>query len=141
MANNSFQANQLCSSAGCVLASHSFTAKDPRGSVGPAIGVLLYDKVEVRFEAVRRRFSYQIGSDLNAPGLTQHFLSSTAGHIWEYPLLWTIASVPAPRGRLSEADSVLPRAESTLPFQNQHRQHSWGVAPPQRRQLLPEQRI
>jgi len=87
LANHSFQANQLCSSVGCVLATHSFAAEGLRGTVGPAIGVLLYDRVEVRFEAVHRRFGYQVQSDVVAIG--QHSLETVRGHLWEYPLLAT----------------------------------------------------
>jgi len=89
LANNSFQANQLCSGSGCAFGTRSFTAEKLHGTVGPAAGVLFYDRVEVRFEAVRRRFGYQIQRDLVVPSLTQHSVDSTRGHLWEYPLLAT----------------------------------------------------
>jgi hypothetical protein len=89
LANHTFQANQLCSSAGCVLATHSFSSEGLRGTIGATIGVLLYDRVEVRFEAVHRRFGYQVRSDVLNPFLTQHSLETVRGHLWEYPLIGT----------------------------------------------------
>jgi len=89
LANDTFQANQLCSSAGCVLASHSFASQGFRGTVGPTVGALLYDRVEVRFEAVHRRFGYQVTSDIQNPVQPQHSVETVRGHLWEYPLLAT----------------------------------------------------
>ena len=87
LSNNLFQPNQLCAGAGCVFGTTSFAAERLRGTVGPTAGVLLYDRVEARLEALRRRFAYQIQFDL--PPLGQHSVSSTSGHFWEYPLLAT----------------------------------------------------
>jgi len=88
LASNSFQANQLCSGAGCFFGNRSFTAERFPGTIGPAAGVMLYDRVEVRFEAMRRRFGYQIRRNLVIPSsIEQHSVSSTRGHFWEYPLL------------------------------------------------------
>ena len=90
LASNSFQANQLCSGAGCFFGTRSFTAERFPGTIGPAASVMLYDRVEVRFEAMRRRFGYQIRRDLVIPStIEQHSVSSTRGHFWEYPLLAT----------------------------------------------------
>jgi len=83
----SFRAHQLCSGAGCAFGTRSFTAEDLRGTVGPTVGALIYDRVEVRFEAVRRRFGYQTTFDLAVPSTTQHFVESVRGYFWEYPLL------------------------------------------------------
>jgi hypothetical protein len=87
--NNSFQANQLCSSAGCTLASHSFASEGLRGTVGPTVGVLLHNRFGIRFEAVHRRFGYQVKSDTANGFVTQHFVETVRGHLWEYPLIAT----------------------------------------------------
>jgi hypothetical protein len=89
LATDSFQANQLCSSAGCVLASHSFASEGFRGTVGPTVGVLINNRVEVRFEAVHRRFGYEVTSDVQNSFQTQHSVETVRGHLWEYPLLAT----------------------------------------------------
>ena len=87
--NNSFQANQLCSSAGCVLASHSFASEGLRGTVGPTVGALLDNRIGIRFEAVHRRFGYEVKSDVVNTVVTQHFVETVRGHLWEYPLIAT----------------------------------------------------
>src|SRR5437667_10007609 len=80
LAAHSFQAGQLCSSAGCVLASHSFTSEGLRGTLGVTVGAVLYDRVEVRFEAAHRRFGYEVESDVNNFVVMQHFLETVRGH-------------------------------------------------------------
>jgi hypothetical protein len=90
--NNSFQENQLCSGAGCVFGTRSFNADALHGTLGPTIGALLYNRVEVRFEAVHRNVGYQVRSDLvgfGAPVNSSHSLESVHGNFWEYPLLAT----------------------------------------------------
>jgi hypothetical protein len=90
LANKSFQANVLCVDAGCAFGTRSFTADGLHGTVGPTVSVLLYDHIEVRFEAVHRRFGYQVRSDLAGFGpIDQHTVETTQGHLWEYPLLGT----------------------------------------------------
>lgn len=97
LTTDSFQANQLCSGAGCLFGTRSFTAETLRGTVGPAVSVLFYDRVEARFEAVRRRFGYEVRTDLVNPPITeQHIVESTHGHLWEYPLLATYRFSPGP---------------------------------------------
>jgi hypothetical protein len=90
LANKSFQANHLCVGTACAFGSRSFTPDTMYGTVGPTVNALLYDRVEVRFEAVHRRFGYQVRSDLVVSGIIdQHTVESTQGHLWEYPLLGT----------------------------------------------------
>ena len=90
LANKSFQANQLCSGAGCSFGTTSFAADGLHGTLGPTVDVLLYDHVEIRFEAVHRRIGYQIRTDLTVlPVIDQHNVETTLGHLWEYPLLGT----------------------------------------------------
>src|SRR4051812_39014811 len=83
-----FQADQLCSGAGCAFGFRSFNAQQTSGTLGPTAGVLIGDRVEVRFEAVRRRFAHQFRYDLTVP-FEQYQVISTRGHFWEYPLLIT----------------------------------------------------
>jgi hypothetical protein len=94
--NNSFQANELCSGVGCVLASHSFASEVFRGTIGPTVGVLLYNRIAVRFEAEHRRFGYQVTSDVAPPFETQHFVETVRGHLWEYPIIATYQFGHAP---------------------------------------------
>ena len=66
----------------------SFQAQRFPYTVGPTVGVLLYDRVELRFEVVRNRFGYQ--SHSNLPALAGYsYASTTRGHSWIYPLLGT----------------------------------------------------
>ena len=57
LANPSFQANRL-----------------------PAVNVLLYDRVEVRFEAVHRRFGYQVQTVVG-PGI-QHIAKNSSKAVY-----------------------------------------------------------
>src|SRR5262245_42939852 len=79
LANTSFQANQLCVDTACALSSNSFAADKLYGTVGPAVNVLFNDRVEVRFEAVYRRFGYQVQSDI--PAINQHTVQKTQGKL------------------------------------------------------------
>jgi hypothetical protein len=88
LANSSYRANQLCSGVGCAIGTRSFTTERMRGTVGPTVGVV-YSHLEVRFEAVRRRFGYEVEFDLDIPGNMRHTLDTVRGHLWEYPLLGT----------------------------------------------------
>ena len=98
LANHSFQANQLCGSGpGCVLAGHSFASEGLRGTLGPAIGVLLHERFEVRFEAVHRRFGYRIQTNVNNPIVTDQLVDTVRGHVWEYPLITTYHFGSGPR--------------------------------------------
>ena len=47
------------------------------------MNVFLHDRVEIRFEAVHRRFGYQVG------GAPFYVTQTTHGTLWEYPLLAT----------------------------------------------------
>src|SRR5437868_2093262 len=67
LTTGSYQANQLCSGAGCAFGTRSFTLAKQLGTLGPTVGVVLLHRVEVRFEAVRRRFGYDIRYDLVLP--------------------------------------------------------------------------
>jgi hypothetical protein len=87
LANPSFQANQLCVDTGCALSSTSFWADKLPGTLGAAVNVLLYDRVEVRVEAVQRRFGYQVQTVVG-PGI-QHIVETAQGKLWEYPILAT----------------------------------------------------
>src|SRR5262245_56204246 len=89
IANDSFQAHQLCSGVGCVFGTRSFNSDKFRATLGPTVGVLLHDRAEIRFEAVRRRFGYQVQNDLVIPMMTQHSVEMVRGHFWEFPLLAT----------------------------------------------------
>ena len=86
LANESFQANQNCVDSACGFGGPSRAAvradKLP-GTVGPAVNVLLHDRVEIRFEVVHRRFGYQVG------GAPFYVTQTTHGTLWEYPLLAT----------------------------------------------------
>jgi hypothetical protein len=87
LANQSFQANELCVDTACGLSSSSFAADKLHGTFGPAVNVLFNDHVEVRFEAVHRRFGYQVQTVVG-PGI-QHIVETTQGKLWEYPILAT----------------------------------------------------
>src|SRR5262249_47222236 len=88
-ATNSYQLQRACCGAGAVLGGVStFNAEKLHGTLGPVVGVLINDRMEVRFEAVHRRFAYQIQSDMgHFPPVTQHTVQTTRGHSWEFPLL------------------------------------------------------
>jgi hypothetical protein len=51
------------------------------------VNVLINDHVEVRFEAVHRRFGYQVQTVVG-PGI-QQIVETTEGKLWEYPILAT----------------------------------------------------
>jgi opacity protein-like surface antigen len=57
-------------------------------AVGPTFVLQLVDKVDVRFEWVYKRFSYQLQSTLPPIAGSSSF-SSVKGYSWEYPLLAT----------------------------------------------------
>jgi hypothetical protein len=59
------------------------------GTFGPTIDILLHQRVEVRFEAVHRRFGFQIHNFIRRIDSTRGFDESATGHLWEYPLLAT----------------------------------------------------
>jgi hypothetical protein len=104
LANTSFQANRLCTDAGCVFVSPSFTPDKLYGTVGPAVNMLIHDRAEIRFEAVHRRFGYRVASDFSVPRiLEQHSLATTRGKLWNIPFLQPITSLPAAFGRSLEA--------------------------------------
>lgn len=86
-ATPSFQANQLCVDTACGLSSSAFATDKLPGSLGPAVNVLLNDRVEFRFEAVHRRFGYQVQTVVG-PGV-QQVIETTQGNLWEYPILAT----------------------------------------------------
>src|SRR2546423_4005096 len=66
----------------------SYTSERSPVSVGPSVAALLFDRVEVRFEAVHKNFKFQ--SHSNVPPLAGSSYTSTAhGHSWAYPLLGT----------------------------------------------------
>jgi len=89
VATDSFQLLQACCGAGAFLGgSWSFSSERLHGTIGPTVGIVLYDRVEVRFEAVHRRFGYQIQNDLSLPAFSQH-IEAVHGHLWQYPLLAT----------------------------------------------------
>lgn len=89
LTNETFQAHALCVDTACAFVSSSFSADQISGTVGPAVNVLLHERVEVRFEAVRRNFGYQVRSDVFEGPQRSLVLESTKGHLWEYPLLAT----------------------------------------------------
>ena len=62
-------------------------------SIGPSIGALLYNRLEIRFEAVRSQFEFH-GTSITGPVSATW---TTRGHLWQYPLLATylLGSGPA----------------------------------------------
>jgi len=56
------------------------------GTLGPTVGLKLYSRLDIRFEAVYKRFGYQWRTP-PASGLSVY--STAQGHSWEYPLLAT----------------------------------------------------
>jgi len=90
VATDSHQLVRACCGAASVLGgTFAFNLEQLRGTIGPTIGVLLHDRAEVRFEAVRRRFGYRIENDKTSGTFSQHILETTRGHFWQYPLLAT----------------------------------------------------
>jgi hypothetical protein len=86
VANGSVQAFRLCIDTACAFdPSPSFATDRLSGTVGPTVNVLLFDRVEVRFEAVHRRFGYQVDHTIFPPNNVE----TTQGTVWEYPLLAT----------------------------------------------------
>src|SRR5689334_774791 len=51
-----FRAHRLCSGSACFFGSTSFGAENLPGTIGMLAAVLVNERVEVRFEAVRERF-------------------------------------------------------------------------------------
>jgi len=66
----------------------SLTLDNVYGTAGPSVGVQLYGRVNVRFEAVYKRFSYQSRSSV-PPAAGFSVYTKVQGHSWEYPLLAT----------------------------------------------------
>ena len=91
LAQPSFQQNYPCIDTACGFALPTSTFDTIVRTVGPTVGVLLFDRFEARFEAVRRRFGYEEQSSLGTS-----ISSSTSGHFWEYPLLATYRLSPGP---------------------------------------------
>jgi hypothetical protein len=87
LATPSFQANRLCVDTACGLSSSTFAANKLPGTFGPAVNVLFNDHIELRFEAVHRRFGYQVQSVV--PAINQQSVGTTQGKLWEYPILAT----------------------------------------------------
>ena len=59
---------------------------------GPTVGVLINDRFDIRFEAVRSLFRFRGESTTPFPASGQKSISTTDGHMWQYPLLVTIHS-------------------------------------------------
>ena len=74
-----------CSGVGCFLSSQDSLTNSVRGTVGLAVGTVINDRIDVRFEVIRWNFGDETRSDRTYPEL--HFVSTTRGHAWEYPLL------------------------------------------------------
>src|SRR5262245_25882961 len=89
-----FQANRLCSGVGCSFGTSSFAATNSPATMGVFGRILLHDAVEVRAEAVRQRFGYQVRYDLDRGDFEQHAVTSTRGHFWDFPLLATYSFSP-----------------------------------------------
>jgi hypothetical protein len=87
LATPSFQANRLCVDTACGLSSSTFAANKLPGTFGPAVNVLFNDHIELRFEAVHRRFGYQVQTIVGS-GI-QQIVQTTQGKLWEYPVLAT----------------------------------------------------
>ena len=63
---------------------------------GPTVGVLINDRFDIRFEAVRSLFRFRGESTTPFPASGQKSISTTDGHMWQYPLLVTIHSSSGP---------------------------------------------
>ena len=107
VATDSHQLVRACCGAGSVLGgAFAFNLEQLRGTIGPTIGVLLHDRAEVRFEAVRRRFGYRIENDMTSVRLANtslRRLGDTSGNIrcWQPTAPDTVRHVP-----LLEADLI-----------------------------------
>ena len=66
----------------------TLTIDNVYGTVGPTFGLQLYNRVDVRFEWVYKRFSYQLQSTV-PPIAGYTSFSRIKAHSWEYPLLAT----------------------------------------------------
>lgn len=66
----------------------TFTDRKSPLSVGPAVDVQFFDRLDVRFEAVYKRFRYDERSSSFVPP-TSSFTATTHGRSWEFPLLAT----------------------------------------------------
>jgi hypothetical protein len=92
-------------------------------TIGPTMGILLNNRFEIRFEAVRSQFRFQ-GQDTASPFRT----SVTDGYIWQYPLLATYHIARGPlqpfggggvsfgRSLHATTHTVTPTTSSTAPF-------------------------
>src|SRR6266404_2714505 len=94
LVQNAYQTNPFCcryfpTPPGYLAPSSSLSFQNGHATFGPAIGALLYDRVEVRFEAVYKRFGYRTQSDLTAININQHSVATTTGRSWEFPFLAT----------------------------------------------------
>jgi hypothetical protein len=79
-----------CGVASVLSGSFALDLERLRGTIGPTVGVVLHDRAEVRFEAVRRQFSYRIENErTGGPGFFRHDVATTRGHFWQFPLLAT----------------------------------------------------
>ncbi len=87
-ATNSHQLVPACCGAGSVLGGIYFFAPEAMHStIGPTIGLIFRDRVEARFEAVRRRYSYRIENQRGALPFLQQSIETTQGHFWQHALL------------------------------------------------------
>src|SRR5215469_15943116 len=90
VANESFQGSQFCG-----IHCNISTPDRLNGTVGPAVNVLLYDRVEVRFEGVHRHFQSQVQTaDIVLPSINRNggetlTVETTHGKLSEYPFLAT----------------------------------------------------
>lgn len=86
---NLFQFIPLCCGVAAALGPATMlTSEGLHGTIGATAGVLLYNRVEVRFEAVHRRYGYQLVEDSTA-GPFRQTITKTNGHLWEYPIFVT----------------------------------------------------
>ena len=66
----------------------TLTIDNVYGTIGPTFSLQLYNRVDVRFEWVYKRFSYQLQSTV-PPIAGYTSFSRIKAHSWEYPLLAT----------------------------------------------------
>lgn len=100
--NKSFQGSQNCVGIECIIS----TPDKLYETAGPSVDVLLYNRVEVRFEAVHRRFESQVQNDtivlpyinggINQNGGETLTVETTQGKLWAYPLLATYRFISGP---------------------------------------------